>query len=302
MTVTPSRPFPLAPVWLAAVLALALAASAHAQTPRPARPAPKPRPTVAAPAIVVAAVDVDAELAFLRTANVVASRPIGKGITGALRVTLNDGARTHDAAFQRVAEETKPEDLQRGRRRAGELFFVDHYRYNIAAWRLAGLLGLAHMMPPTIERRIDGRTGALSWWMDDVLMDEQEREAKNAQPPSGAVGFARQRQSMSVFAELVRDTDRNKGNVVYTKDWRVIMLDFTRAFRLQKELKEIAVLNGCSRDLLRHLRGLTAPALREAVEQHLTGAEVSALMARRDLLVAHFDRLIAERGEAAVLY
>ena len=157
-------------------------------------------------------------------------------------------------------------------------------------------------MPPTIERRIDGRTGALSWWMDDVLMDEQEREAKGAQPPSGALGFARQRQSMWVFAELVRDTDRNKGNVVYTKDWRVIMLDFTRAFRLQKELKATGLLNGCSRALLTRLRALTEPALEDAVEHHLTSGEIDAVLARRDLLVAHFERLIVERGEAAVLY
>lgn len=302
MTPMPSRRTPLALVWLAALLALAGSAHAHAQTPRPARPAPEPSPTVSAPAVSAPAPDVDTQLAFLRSATIVASRPIGKGITGALRVTLSDGVRTHDAAFQSVAEGTTPQDLQRGRRRAGELFFVDHYRYNIAAWRLSGLLGLAHMMPPTIERRIDGRSGALSWWMDDVLMDEQEREAKGAQPPESAVAFARQRQSMWVFAELVRDTDRNKGNVVYTTDWRVIMLDFSRAFRLQKELKTIEALNGCARDLLRRLRALTEPALKEAVEHHLTSGEIAAVLARRDLLVVHFDRLIAERGEAAVLY
>ena len=98
------------------------------------------------------------------------------------------------------------------------------------------------------------------------------------------------------------DTDRNKGNVVYTTDWRVIMLDFTRAFRLQKELKDIAALNGCARDLLARLRALSEPAVKGAVEHHLTGAEITAVMARRDLLVAHFERLIAERGEAAVIY
>lgn len=300
MTVTPSRRIPLVLVGLAGLLALAV--SAHAQAPRLARPAPGDSPLVAAPQVTAPALDVDAQLAFLRAAKVVASRPIGKGITGALRLTLSDGVLTHDAAFQRIADQTQPQDLQSGRRRAGERFFVDHYRYNIAAWRLSGLLGLAHMMPPTIERRIEGKTGALSWWMDDVLMDEQEREAKNLQPPTGAVAFARQRQSMWVFAELVRDTDRNKGNVVYTKDWRVIMLDFTRAFRLQKELKDTGTLNGCGRVLLTRLRALTEPALKAAVEEHLSGNEIHAVLARRDLLVAHFERLIAERGEAAVLY
>ncbi len=299
MTVMPSRS---SRALAALLMLLACAGAASAQAPRPERPVLQAAVQVAAAAAPAPTADVDAQLAFLRTAKVVASRPIGKGITGALRVTLSDGAATHDAAFQSIADETSMQDRQRGRRRAGELAFVDHYRYNVAAWRLSGLLGLAPMMPPTIERRIDGKSGALSWWMDDVLMDEQEREAKGAQPPNGALGFARQRQTMWVFAELVRDTDRNKGNVVYTKDWRVIMLDFTRAFRLQKELKDLATLNGCGRDLLTRLRALTEPALKEAVEHHLTGAEVAALLARRDLLVAHFERLIAQRGEAAVLY
>jgi hypothetical protein len=298
MTVTPpDLRRHLAP---AALLLLLLAAAGLAQTPAPAalvssQAAPRVLPTAALP-------DVEARLAFLRTAKVVSSRLIGKGVTGALRVTLSDGTLTHDAAFQAVTQESFGAAVPQRLRRPGESRFVDHYRYNIAAWRLAGLLGLAPMMPPTIERRIDGRMGALSWWVDDVLMDEQEREAKGAQPPDSAVAFARQRQSMWIFAELVRDTDRNKGNVVYTKDWRVVMLDFTRAFRLQRALTTPAALNGCARGLLERLRALTEDELKTAVEDHLTGGEIDSVMARRDLLVGHFDRLIATRGEAAVLY
>jgi hypothetical protein len=243
------------------------------------------------------AISVDQQIAFLRTARVVSSRPIGKGITGARRVTLSDGALTHDAAFQAIAESPRFD----GRKRAGELRFVDHYRYNLAAWRLAGLLGLSHMTPPTVEREIEGRTGALSWWVDDVMMDEAEREAKDAQPPD-PIAFTRQRQRMAVFAELVRDTDRNKGNVVYTADWRVIMLDFTRAFRLDTSLRNPALLAICDRALLAAMRGLTRPQIEKAVDIALTGDEVAAILKRRDLLVAHFDRLVAERGEQRVLY
>jgi hypothetical protein len=39
-----------------------------------------------------------------------------------------------------------------------------------------------------------------------------------------------------------------------------------------------------------------------AVGEHLTRQEIDAVMARRDLIVAHFERLIAERGETRVLY
>lgn len=245
----------------------------------------------------VAALSHDEQLAFLASAGVVSSRPIGIGITGALRVVLSDGLRTHDAAFQRVAEGPRFD----GRKRAGELRFVDHYRYNIAAWRLASHLGLAHMMPPTIEREIDGRRGALSWWVDDVMMDEAERERKKAQPPD-ALDFSHQRQRMALFAELVRDTDRNKGNILYTRDWRVVMVDFTRAFRLETSLRPASQLTSCDRALLGALRGLRHEHVAQAVDGTLNGDEIKALVARRDRLVAHFDRLIAERGERAVLY
>ncbi|MCC6990793.1 MAG: hypothetical protein IT181_17435 [Acidobacteria bacterium] len=243
------------------------------------------------------ALTVEEQLAFLATARAVSAQKIGKGITGALRVVLSDGTRTHEAAFQSIAEEPRFD----GRKRAGELRFSDHYRYNVAAWRLASHLGLGAMMPPTVERHVDGKRGALSWWVDDVMMDEAEREAKDLQPPD-ARSFTRQRQRMAVFAELVRDTDRNKGNVVYTNDWRVIMLDFTRAFRLETPLRTPSLLAICDRALLAAMRALTRDALNRVLDGALSGDETKAILTRRDLLVAHFDRLIAERGEAVVLY
>lgn len=256
------------------------------------QPGAPPRPSTSSPPLAV-----DAQLAFLASAKVVSTRRIGKGTTGALRVTLSDGGLTHDAAFQSIATEPFAD----GRKRAGELRFADHYRYNVAAWRLAVLLGLGEMMPPTVERRIGGRLGALSWWIDDVAMDEAEREATNAQPRE-ALPFSRQRQAMSIFAELVRDMDRNKGNIVYTTDWRVIMIDFTRAFRLDETIRTPSQLATCSRSLLAAMQGLTKGSVERAVAGALTEREIAAVLARRDLVVQHFQQLIQARGEAIVLY
>jgi hypothetical protein len=255
------------------------------------------------PATAQPASPTEAQLAFLKQARIVSSRPIGRGITGALRLTLSDGALTHDAAFQSVDEASTLDDLRQGRKRAGELRFVDSYRYNIAAWELARLVGLAHMMPATVERQHNGSDGALSWWVDDVLMDEAERERTSSTPPAGyQVPFGRERQLMMIFSELVRDTDRNKGNVLYTRDWRVIMLDFTRGFRLQEQLRMPETLLACDRTLLARLRTLTADQVTQAVGRHLTKPEVSALLQRRDLIVQHFDTLVKKRGETAVLF
>ena len=247
--------------------------------------------------------DIDTQLAFLKQAKVVSARPIGKGVTGALRLTLSDGVLTHDASFQQVDQQVRPVDVLRGRRTAGDLQFVDSWRYNVAAWELARLLGLEAMMPATVERRYKGTLGAVSWWVEDVLMDEAERERTDTTPPNGlSVDVARQRQRMQVFAELVYDTDRNKGNVIYTRDWRVVMIDFTRAFRLDPALRVPGALTSCDRGLLERLRGLDRQDVSRAAGRHLTPFEIDALMARRDLIVERFDTLVATLGESAVLY
>ncbi|MCC7177237.1 MAG: hypothetical protein IT177_02505 [Acidobacteria bacterium] len=249
------------------------------------------------------ALTVDEQLAFLKTARVVNARPIGKGVTGALRLTLTDGVVTHDASFQSVDDRARPHEVSQGKRFAGELLFVDSYRYNVAAWELARLLGLEAMMPPTVERYYRGEPGAFSWWVDEVMMDEGERERTNTQPAGmDAVRVGRQRQQMQVFAELVRDTDRNKGNVLYTKGWQLVMLDFTRAFRLRPELRLPQALTTCDRDLLDRLRALHKQDVSRAAGRHLTPFEIDALMKRRDLIVERFDRLVAERGASAVLF
>jgi hypothetical protein len=260
-------------------------------------------PVGAQPSPDAARPEPEEQVEFLKSARVTASRPIGKGVTGALRLTLSDGRITHDAAFQSVDQRSSDQDIREGRRRAGELRFVDSYRYNIAAWQLGRVLALDAMLPATVERYHNGKVGALSWWVDDVLMDEAERERTDSQPPDGgSLALVRERQRMQVFAELLYDTDRNKGNVIYTRDWHLIMLDFTRAFRTQGTLRAPQTLVACDRNLLARLRTLTSQEVARATSGQLSPEERGALMKRRALIVEHFDRLIAERGEGAVLY
>jgi hypothetical protein len=243
----------------------------------------------------------DEQRAFLLNAKVVSARPIGKGVTGSLRLTLSDGQVTHDAGFQSIDDRASEEDRRQMRKRAGELNFVDSYKYNLAAYEIARLLALDGMMPVTVARRYQGRNGSLTWWVDDVLMDEAERENSPQQPPS-ALSFQRQRMKMVVFSELVGDVDRNKGNVLYTTDWRVIMIDFTRAFRLHRTLRQPAALMTIERRLWTRLQELTREQVRRAVGAHLTLEESAAVMSRHERLVEHYTRLIRERGDGAVLY
>ncbi len=239
---------------------------------------------------------------FMLTAKVVASERIGKGVTNPWRLTLSDGAYSHDVKFQSVND--KRDRARLGRRT--ELLFVDAYRYNIAAYQITELLGIDHMMPVTVERAWNGDSGAMSWWVDNVMIDELGRqelkEGDENKWPKDIARFYEQKSRMLVFAALVYDTDRNKGNVLYDTDWKHWMIDFTRAFRLWDELLAPETIPQCDRDLLERMRGLSRAQLEEHTEGHLTAGEISAVLKRRDLLVEHFETLIEQKGERRVLY
>jgi hypothetical protein len=233
---------------------------------------------------------------FLQRAAVVHARSTRKGITSPVRVTLSDGGLTHDAAFQSVDEQKPVEDFGNGRR---EYNFVDSWRYNVAAFRIAELIGIGEMMPVTVERKLNGASGALSWWVE-TRMDEAERLKKHLEPPDPQA-WNRQMQTLRVFTELVNDTDRNLGNVLITPEWQIRMIDYTRAFRLSSSIRD-GEITRCDRTLLAALDGLTLPSLKRATDPYLAEGAIKAVLARRDKIVARVRQLIAEKGESAVLY
>jgi hypothetical protein len=238
---------------------------------------------------------------FLDKAKIVKVEPIGKGVTRPFRLTLSDGSLTHDAAFQSV-DESRSVSMHTGRDRTPELNFKDSWRLNIAAPRLAELIGIGSMVPVSVERTWNGKKGALTWWVDEVLMDEAERRKSNTEAPDKDE-WNKQTLRMRVFTQLVHDTDRNQGNILITKDWRIVMIDFTRAFRpWDKTPSPLNILRRCDRTLLAGMRSLTKPVVEKEVGEYLTPFEIEGLLARRDAIVKHFDALVARLGEDAVLY
>jgi hypothetical protein len=238
---------------------------------------------------------------FLKDAKVIRTRTTSKGVTAPKRLTLSDGNIEHDAVFQAVDEHKMVMNLGGGGRQSTtELNFVDSYKYNIAAYEVARLLGLDYMMPVYVERKWGGQTGSISWFVPS-LMDESERLKKKIQPPN-PTDWNQQMYRMRAFSSLVRDTDRNLTNVLVTHQWKVIMIDFTRAFRLQPELLHEKDLAKIDRSLLAKMESLTRESVKEATKDYLTAAELDAMMKRRDLLVAHFKKLIVDLGEEKVLY
>ena len=234
---------------------------------------------------------------FLQTAEVINSKGAKKGITHTLRLTLSNGTITHDASFQTVDEHKQEMDFGFGKK---EINFVDSYKYNIAAYRLAELLGIDSMLPVYVERTWKGQTGSLSWWLP-VKMDEYERVRRKIAPPDPDQ-WNNQMYRVRVFDQLVYDTDANLTNVLIGEDWTIWRIDFTRAFRIYKDLQNPKDLVKCDRQLLEKMKALNGDELAEKTKGYLTKQEVNGIMGRRDKIVAHFQAEIAAKGESAVLY
>lgn len=233
---------------------------------------------------------------FLTEARIVDTRDAGLGVTQSLRATLSDGTLTHDAHIQSV--DIAKDVFAAGE--ASEIGFKDSYRYNIAAYRLAKLLQFS-MVPASVARDVQGKPAAVSWWVDDVLMDEGGRAEQRTMGPD-PTRTSQQIQLMVLWDELIRNRDRNPGNAIWDKGWTLWLIDHTRAFRLDDEIPRIDQLTRCDRALLDHLRRIDEGTLAEAVGDSLTRDERRALLARRDRIVRHFDERIKQFGEAVVYF
>lgn len=234
---------------------------------------------------------------FLLTAKVIKSAPAHKGITDTLRLTLTDGTITHDAHFQSIDEHEAMKEMSSGRM---EMNFVDSYKYNIAGYQLAEMLGLDDIVPVYVERKWNGQKGSFGWWLP-VKMDEADRVKQKISAPD-ADSWNKQMYKVRVLDQLVYDTDANLTNVLIGEDWKIYRIDFSRAFRGFKTLQREDDLVQCDRQLFTKLKALDGSELAARTKGFLTKEEVKAVMARRDKIVGHFQKLIAEKGENEILY
>jgi hypothetical protein len=225
---------------------------------------------------------------FLRTAEVVESTDIPVGITKPLRLVLEeDGVRVR-AAFRYEDVDRQNVSIEgRYYRR-----FHDSCRFECAAYRLSRMLGLDRV-PPTTERRFQGRSGSIQIWVEG----SRDEEGKDFKPPR-PLEYVRQIWDRDFFDNLILNVDRNSTNVVVDDDYRLWLIDHTRAFQPVPELLDPERLTRVNRTMWTRLKEMDEEALAEAVGPYLDGEETMCLARRRELLLKHVDALLAERGES----
>jgi hypothetical protein len=222
---------------------------------------------------------------FLLHAKVVKTRSASKGITGSIHATLTDGKLTHDAHIQTIDEEKPQFQGTQG----VEFNFRDTWQFNVAGYRLDRLLAM-NMVPVSVERRFGYNNAAYTWWVDDVMMDEGERLKRKAEAPN-VEAWNQQMQLVRLFDQLIANVDRNLGNLIITKDWRLFPIDHTRAFRRNHELKTPDNVTRADRVVVERLKALDKETLRKSIGKYVTTFELDALMARRAAILKRLDSL-----------
>lgn len=248
----------------------------------PAQPQPDPWHAGAQPSDM----DLDELEDFLLRAPVTAIEPVGVGVTRPSRVTLEANGVRLRALFKTFATEIPSRS---GTRLSHIINRSDRYHYEVAAYRLDRLLGF-DLVPVTVLREINGAHGSLAFWIEGLISALEI----NQQGIEYAGGCSRNQQYalMSVFDTLIYNDDRTQQNTVFTRgDWRLRLIDHSRAFRTHRRRFPAYVdepewpVPVLSTELVRRLRALDYSTLNEALGTLLTGEQIRAILSRRDLIL-----------------
>ena len=236
---------------------------------------------------------------FLKTAEIVKFEEIGEGVTKPTRLYLKKGDVEASGAWK------NPSGIQEG--------YLEGWQYEIAAYELDKLLGL-NMIPPTVEREFRGKKGSLQLWVK-VKMNDLKRMDDNIPIPNlSAKNWERMKYLMRAFDGLIANEDRTQQNILYSEDWRTILIDHSRSFRSSKKFTERLVtgmnalgnrplfIRELPRIFVEKIKTLDFSSIKNAVGPCLEKKEIEAILIRKKLLLDEIAELIKDKGEDKVLY
>ncbi len=237
---------------------------------------------------------------FLKTAEITGKRQLGGGeaLTAPWRLALEKDGIKRNALWK------NPEDLLKG--------YLEGWKWEIAAYRLDRYLEL-NMVPPTVERKFQGKRGCCQLWVT-TEMDLRRKAREKIKTPSDKVYYWNNATYLHrAFDNLIANEDRHYGNILITKDWRMILIDHSRSFRTsekfsikliytEKNKEGPKIMRKLPRAFVEKLKALNFELMKDIVGKYLTDKEIEAVLMRRDLILKEIDKLIKKHGEAEVLY
>lgn len=216
---------------------------------------------------------------LLANAEIVSIEDVGEGVTKPQKVTVErDGVRIAGL----FKTESTPIEASRRSQQDRLINVSDRWQHEVAAYRLDRLIGL-QLVPVTVERTINGRTGSLQFWIEG-LISELDREQQSL-AATGWCPLQEQWPLMFVFDALIYNEDRTKQNMTYSEDdWMMVLIDASRAFRTDRgrpqDIRKVDLK--LSPLLAERLAALDAGTLNEQMRGLLERSQVQALLKRRD--------------------
>ena len=234
---------------------------------------------------------------FLAKARIRSLKALGTGVTLPEKAELEMNGVRRFAVFKTI--DVKNTGITQFAKGAAEANFQDSWQLEIPAYIIDRIIGL-HMVPATVERTHQGKTGSLQWWVTS-MMSEADRLKKQV-APKDQEAWTRVYLKMELFDQLIYNVDRHLNNILVTEDFDLRLIDHSRSFRAYRELKDPKKLPRFSQSLLDGLQKLEYQDLRKKIGRYLLDNQISTMLARRDAILALAKRLVAEKGEAAVIY
>lgn len=235
---------------------------------------------------------------FLANAKIVATRPLGEGVTRPYRVELELDGVKRSAIFKSIdVRKAGVTVLADG---SSDIDFQDSWQTEIAAYTIDRIIGLG-LVPATIERRaVDGKVGSLQWFVESMSTEAERLEKK--QTPPNMEDWNEQIMTTRLFDQLIANVDRHLKNILVTKEYKLRLIDHSRAFRINRSLPKPELLTRFSRSLVEGITRLEKKDLQKQTGKYLTSGQIDRLLTRRDAILALVKKHVAEKGEAAVFY
>jgi len=237
---------------------------------------------------------------YLRTAEIINQEQITgrKAVTKPWKLTLKKNGITRNAYWK------NPMGRLKG--------YLEGWKWEIAAYRLDKYLEL-NMIPPTVEKRFRGDRGSCQLEVEYEMSLREITEKKIKIPLRKIFHWNRAIYLHRAFDNLIANQDRHAGNILVTKDWRMILIDHSRSFRTSKKFTKNLIyhekhkegpkiMRELPRAFVDKIKALNIKLIKDIVGDYLTDKEIKAVLIRRDLIVKEINRLIKKYGKEKVLY
>ena len=162
-----------------------------------------------------------------------------------------------------------------------------------------------NIIPPVVERTLNEGKASLQILVVNRRWDEGERRLKKIAPPDPEK-FFNALEEIKIFEYLVYDDSLclqdDLQDILITDEWKVWRVDFSEAFEPSPELIKGCEITRCSRKLYQSLQQIEDKKIKSKLKKYLNKDEIEALLKRKKLIIETIQKLIEEKGEAAILF